>query len=241
MPEATQKRRRVYDVAIAGGGFAGRTLALVLAKQAPQGFRIALVDAESPRAGAGRSLDARALALSAASKSLLSVLGSWQELEPHAQAISSIEITDSPLDAGLRQHFLGFEDELKAGETAASIVESGDLSRMLADAVAGERAIDIIAPDTVDDFTPGSFAVVARLAQGGEIEASLLVAADGKRSTFDSALEELNPYGSSVVTEAELKRALRDCEIATGDSAGHRLQEAIKTFYVARKDRCLMK
>jgi len=182
MPEATQKRRRVYDVAIAGGGFAGRTLALVLAKQAPQGFRIALVDAESPRAGAGRSLDARALALSAASKSLLSVLGLWQELEPNAQAISSIEITDSPLDAGLRQHFLGFEDELKAGEAAASIVESGDLSRMLADAVAGERAIDIIAPDTVDDFTPGSFAVVARLAQGGEIEASLLVAADGKRS-----------------------------------------------------------
>jgi len=182
MAKASPKRRRSYDVAIAGGGFAGRTLALVLGKQAPQGFRIALVDTESPKTSAGRPRDARAIALSAASKSLLSVLGLWQKLEPNAQAISSIEITDSPLEAGLRQHFLGFRDELRGGEATASIVESSDLSRMLADAVAGERAIDIIAPDTVDDFTPSPFAAAARLAQGGEIETRLLVAADGKRS-----------------------------------------------------------
>lgn len=34
------------DVVIVGGGFVGRTLALALAKLAPQGFRIALIDAE---------------------------------------------------------------------------------------------------------------------------------------------------------------------------------------------------
>ena len=54
--------------------------------------------------------------------------------------------------------------------------------------------------------------------------------------------EELNPYGSSVVTEAELKRALRDCEIAaTVDAAGDRLRETIRAFYVARKDRRIKK
>jgi predicted nucleic acid-binding Zn ribbon protein len=57
---------------------------------------------------------------------------------------------------------------------------------------------------------------------------------------FELALEELNPYGSSVVTEAELRRALRDCEIATSD-AGNQLQEAIKAFYLARKDRRIKK
>jgi 2-octaprenyl-6-methoxyphenol hydroxylase len=175
-------KRRSYDVAIAGGGFAGRTLALVLAKEAPQGFRIALVDAERRTVDTGRVLDARALALSAASKSLLSVLGLWQKLEPNAQAILSIEITDSPLDACLRQHFLGFDDELKAGEAAASIVESGDLDRVLAATVAENEAIDVVARDMIDDFTAGPFAVAARLAQDGKIEASLLVAADGKRS-----------------------------------------------------------
>ena len=182
MAKSSPKRRRSYDVAIAGGGFAGRTLALVLAKEAPQGFRIVLVDAERPTVDTGRVLDARALALSAGSKSLLSVLGLWQKLEPNAQAILSIEITDSPLDACLRQHFLGFDDELKAGEAAASIVESGDLDRVLAAAVAENEAIDVVARDMIDDFTAGPFAVAARFAQDGKIEASLLVAADGKRS-----------------------------------------------------------
>jgi 2-octaprenyl-6-methoxyphenol hydroxylase len=182
MPEATSKRRLSYDVAIAGGGFAGRTLALVLANQAPQGFRIALIDAEAPTAQSGRAKDARVLALSSAIRSLLTVLGLWDALAPAAQPISSIEITDSPLEADLRSHFLGFDDELKGGEAAAFIVEAGPLNRVLSAAVTEEKAIDVIAPDLVSDFTAGPFTVMAKLTQGSEIEARLLVAAEGKRS-----------------------------------------------------------
>ncbi len=181
MPAATSERRS-YDVVIAGGGFAGRTLALVLAKQAPQGFRIALVDAETPTANGGRPDDARALALSAATKRLLSLLGLWDTLTPSAQPISSIEITDSPLNADVRQHFLGFDDELKGSEATAYIVEAGDLSHGLAAAVEEEEAIEMIVPDTVPDFAAGLFGVTATLAHAGKIEARLLVAADGKRS-----------------------------------------------------------
>ena len=53
---------------------------------------------------------------------------------------------------------------------------------------------------------------------------------------FDTALDELN---ATVVTEADLKRALRDR--ASGDAVGHRLQAAIKVFYEARKDRRIKK
>jgi 2-octaprenyl-6-methoxyphenol hydroxylase len=176
------ERRQSYDVVIAGGGFAGRTLALVLAKQAPQGFRIALVDAEPPTAGVDGPEDARALALSAATKSLMSVLGLWQMLAPNAQPICSIEITDSPLKADLRPHFLGFDDELEGAEPSAYIVEAGDLARVLAAAVAEEKAIEALAPETVNDFVVSPFAVAAKLGRGGEIGARLLVAADGKRS-----------------------------------------------------------
>ena len=181
MPGATSERR-FFDVAIAGGGFAGQTLALVLAKQAPRGFRIALVDAEAPAAQSGRAQDARGLALSSATRSLLAVLRLWDALAPAAQPISSIEITDSPLEADLRSHFLGFDDELMGGEATAYIVEAGPLNRMLSAAVAEEEAIDVIAPNLVSDFTAGPFTVTAKLMQGGEIEARLLVAADGKRS-----------------------------------------------------------
>ena len=57
---------------------------------------------------------------------------------------------------------------------------------------------------------------------------------------FDTALDEFNAY-SPVVTEADLKRALRDRNVASGDAAGHRLQAAIKAFYEARKDRRIKK
>ena len=105
-----------YDVIIAGGGFVGTTLALALAALAPKGFRVALIDAEPPQKD---KADARASALSAASKSLLSALGIWPELAGDAQPITSIDITDSSLDAPLRPHFLGFDDDLRPGESGA--------------------------------------------------------------------------------------------------------------------------
>lgn len=176
---ATQPTHR-FDVAIAGGGFSGRTLALALAKLAPESLRVALVDTEPP--GIAGASDARALALSASSKNLLSVLGLWTAIEPGAQPIQSIEITDSPLDSVLRPHFLGFDEELKAGGASAYLVEHGDLTRALAEAVASEPRIETFAPDSVLDFATDPFCVETRLASGELIEACLLVAADGKRS-----------------------------------------------------------
>ncbi|MGE5259794.1 MAG: FAD-dependent monooxygenase [Actinomycetota bacterium] len=177
-----------YDVLIAGGGFTGRALALALAKLAPKGFRVALVDAEMPRGvamqgGDGIALeDARAFALSAATKNLLSVLGVWTALEPTSQPITSIEITDSPLHAELRSHFLGFDDELVTGEPGAYLVEYGALARALGAAVKNESAIDILAPDAVTDYSTDAFSVTAKLGSRAEIRAFLLVASDGKRS-----------------------------------------------------------
>jgi 2-octaprenyl-6-methoxyphenol hydroxylase len=171
-----------FDVVIAGGGFVGRALALALAKLAPENFCIALVDAEPPQAKSSGSADARALALSAATRNLLSVLELWPGLAEKAQAIEAIEITDSSLQAGLRPHFLGFEVELKNDAARASMVEHGDLKRVLGEAVLHEPRIEIRAPDAVAAFATDDFGVTARLASGEAIEARLLVAADGKRS-----------------------------------------------------------
>ncbi len=171
-----------YDVVIAGGGFTGQTLALALAGLAPKGFRVCLIDADVAQAEDVTRQDARALALSAATKNLLSVLRVWPALAPDAQPITSIEITDSPLQAQLRPHFLGFDDQLKSGEPGAYLVEHGALARALEAAVANEGAIEIIAPDTVADYSADAFGVTAKLGGGPEIEGRLLVAADGKRS-----------------------------------------------------------
>jgi len=171
--------QRPYDVTIAGGGFVGMTLALGLGALAPKGFRVALVDAEPL---VGGKIDARASALSASSKGLFSVLGVWPELARSAQPITSIEVTDSPLDAALRPHLLGFDDQLRPGEAGAYMIENSDLRCALGVAVAREPAIESFAPDSVVDFATGPVGVTAKLGGGRWIEASLLVAADGKRS-----------------------------------------------------------
>jgi 2-octaprenyl-6-methoxyphenol hydroxylase len=168
-----------YDVIIAGGGFVGMTLALALAALAPKGFRVALIDAEPPQKD---KVDARASALSAASKGLLSVLGVWPELAQGAEAITTIEITDSSLDAKRRPHLLGFDDDLKPGESGAYMIENEDLIRGLKSAVLREPAIEMLAPDSITAFEATPFAIQAKLASGGRLGAKLLIAADGKRS-----------------------------------------------------------
>jgi 2-octaprenyl-6-methoxyphenol hydroxylase len=179
VPNAMESGKQAFDVVVAGGGFAGRSLALALAAFAPDGFRVALVDAE-PRDRTGE--DARALALSAATKNFLSALGVWQSLAPNAQAMTSIEITDSPLHAALRPHLLGFEAELEQNGASAHLVEYGDLSRALAAAVASRPGIAVFAPSRATRTAKDRFRADVRLDGGESLEASLVVAADGKRS-----------------------------------------------------------
>jgi 2-octaprenyl-6-methoxyphenol hydroxylase len=176
--------KRNHDVIVAGGGFVGMTLALALGALAPKGFRVALVDTEPPDRD---KADARASALSAASKGLLSVLGIWPELAGNAQPITSIEITDSSLGVALRPHLLGFDDDLRLGESGAYMIENADLHGALKLAVAYEPAIDIFAPDKATSYAVTQVGVQAQLGSGREIAARLLIAADGKRSSLREA------------------------------------------------------
>ncbi|QKP76249.1 FAD-dependent monooxygenase [Methyloligella sp. GL2] len=174
------------DVAIAGGGFVGLTLALALAKLAPDGFRIAVIDGK-PFEEAGKG-DARASALSAASRNLLQVLEIWPAIAPYAEPITAIDITDSPLqESGPRPLFVGFDNELKDGEPGAYVVQNGPLLTALAKAAAAEPNIELIAPDTVSGFEAESYGIDIQLESGRHLRAALLVAADGRRSALREA------------------------------------------------------
>ena len=176
MPETAAS----FDVIIAGSGLVGRSLAVALAGLAPQGFKVAIVDA-APHAAPGS--DGRASAISAASKSLLTVLGVWPSVAPDAQPITGIDITDGPLDAVFRSHLLGFdEDGMVGGEPGAFIVPNVVLEHALRARLEEMPSVVSIAPQTVSRFAPGPFAVSATLGNGEELTAKLLVAADGKRS-----------------------------------------------------------
>ena len=174
------KEQRGFQIVIAGGGFVGGCLALALARLAPKTCRVTLVDVLPPNAA--REPDGRGLALSPASKNLLRAIGLWPRLERHAQSMDAIEITDSPLNAALRPHLLGFSDELHDDGAKASLVEAGTLLKAITNEVQSECAIDVIAPDAVGEFQSDSFGTNVRLRSGPMLRAALLVAADGKKS-----------------------------------------------------------
>lgn len=172
--------RSGFRIVVAGGGFAGGTLALALAELAPKTCGVTLVDAAPPSAPRGR--DGRGLALSPASKNLLAAIGLWPRLEPGAQPMTSIEVTDSPLNAALRPHLLGFAEDVADGEAHAWLVEAGALLEAIGEAVAATPSIELIAPDSVETFGTDAFGADIRLASGRDLRAALLVAADGKKS-----------------------------------------------------------
>jgi 2-octaprenyl-6-methoxyphenol hydroxylase len=167
---------------IAGGGFVGGVLALALGRLAPKICRVTLVDAVPPHAE--RAPDGRGLALSPASRNLLNAIGLWPQLESSAQAMSAIEITDSPLDAALRPHLLGFADELQGDSVKAWLVEAGVLLETIAGAVYADPGVEVIAPDTVRDFETDAYGASVHLDSGRTLRAVLLVAADGKKSSL---------------------------------------------------------
>ena len=141
MDEAKQEASRApYDVAIAGGGFVGRTLALALAKLAPQGFRVALIDAEAPRNDTRVIDDPRAwrCRLRPRSCSMCSACGRSLRRRPKPSSRST-----SPTARWMpnSDHIsLASTTSSRSGEPGAYLVEHGALSRSLENAVVARTA-----------------------------------------------------------------------------------------------------
>ena len=178
--------RNDLDVLIAGGGFAGLTLAIALRQGLGSAFSVALAD---PTLGTSRAQDApphdeRASAIVAAARRLFETIGIWEKAAAEAQPILDMVVTDSKLGDALRPTFLTFAGDVEPGEPFAHMVEN----KLLLDALvakAHEVGVDLRAA-AVKDFSRDP-TIRANLSDGTAITARLLVAADGARSSIRSA------------------------------------------------------
>ena len=173
-----------YDLIIGGGSFVGMALACGLAKSAPGGFRIAVVErmpAAEARAGA---FDGRSVALTAAARQMLEALGVWPGISADAQPVMAMDITDSQLDFPIRSVLLNFDAQQSGDEPSAFIVENAILRRALYAAAEGLPDITLIAPETVAGIELGEASAAVTLGSGGTLITNLLVAADGQRSAL---------------------------------------------------------
>ena len=126
------------DVLIAGGGFAGLTLAIALRQALGPSFSVTVAD---PTLGASHAGDERASAIVAAARRLLDTLGIWQAVAGEAQPILDMVVTDSRLEDAVRPAFLTFAGEVEPGEPFAHMIENRRLIAAL-EAKAKETGVE---------------------------------------------------------------------------------------------------
>ncbi|MEE8531454.1 MAG: FAD-dependent monooxygenase [Hyphomicrobium sp.] len=182
MPSETPR----FDVVISGASFGGLALACGLSRAIGLDFKIALIDRVAQSAAAPKA-DSRASALSAASKRMLEVLDIWPLVADVAQPVTGIEITDSTLETGVRPVLLTYDNVTADGEPATYIVPNSALQAALRRGVEGSSSLELITPAEAIDFASNESGIEVTLADGGAIAASLLVAAEGRRSRLREA------------------------------------------------------
>jgi 2-octaprenyl-6-methoxyphenol hydroxylase len=170
------------DVLIAGGGFAGLTLAIALRQALGPSFAVTVAD---PALGATHAGDERASAIVAAARRLFETLGLWDSVAGEAQPILDMVVTDSRLDDAVRPVFLTFAGEIEPGEPFAHMIDNRHLVAAL-EAKAREVGVEL-RRSAVAKFSHSAQHVEVELADGGTIAARLLVAADGARSSIRQA------------------------------------------------------
>lgn len=180
------------DVIVAGGGLVGGGLALGLARH---GVRTIVIDRQAPHEGISPAFDGRASAIAASAQKLLVALGLWEHLAEKAQPILDIRVSDGP--SRLFVHY----DHRELGEGPLGyMVENRHLREAIS--IEFERAgkslgkkLSVVTPVAVNGLTQDADSAVVRLADGRALQASLVIAAEGRASTLrDAAHIKLNGW-----------------------------------------------
>ena len=194
------------DVIIAGAGLTGATLGLALASA---GLTPILVDPQPFDLQVAPTFDGRASAISFSSFRQWRALGLGPALEPHAQRIEQILVTDGggpgAASRGPGPAFLRFDAaeiaERSDGEPLGYMLENRVCRAALAEAVT-RAGLTVLAPARVTAVTYGPAAAEVTLADGRRLSAPLMIGAEGRGSVAREAagIEVMGwSYGQSGV------------------------------------------
>jgi 2-octaprenyl-6-methoxyphenol hydroxylase len=193
------------DLLIVGGGMIGGASAIALAGA---GLEVVLLDAEPPTERESAAYDGRASAIAYGSQHALAILGVWPALASEAEPILDIRVSDGRPGEPAAPLFLHY-DHRQSGLDApfGHIVENRVIRRALAARLSRLPGVCVIAPGRLADLEHKPAHVEARLEDGREIRARLVVAADGahsrlRRSAGIPAAELAYPQTGIVCTVA---------------------------------------
>lgn len=174
---------RQYDVAIAGAGFAGASLACALGAH---GLSVALIDPTPPAARKQTGFDERSITLTAGSARIYDGLGVWSRLVAQATAIRTIHISEAGAFGSTR---LDARDENV--DALGYVINAREFGNLLQDSAAALPQVSFLCPARVESVAATAEHIEVSL-QGEQvparISARLLVGADGADSTVRRAL-----------------------------------------------------
>ena len=170
---------REFDVAIAGGGLVGASLALALA---PLGLKVALVEAVAPGSVEHPSFDERTTALANGTVRVFRSLDVWRHMQREATAIRRIHVSEQGRFGVARI------DAAEQGlEALGYVLPNRVIGAALWEGLRRVTGVETFAPAKV---TATGLAndrrtlVIERTGETIEIDARLVVAADGARSVI---------------------------------------------------------
>ncbi len=161
---------------------AGATLALALSHLSDGAMPVTLIEAITQNSQYHPGYDSRAIALAEGTCQQLSGLNIWPHLKSCATAIDEIQVSD-------RGH--GGFVTLKAGDYGVAalgyVVEQHKVGQSLFRLLSEAPGLTICCPDRVKDVKRQDDNVTVTLVQGGAVQGSLLIAADGSCSQVAEA------------------------------------------------------
>jgi 2-octaprenyl-6-methoxyphenol hydroxylase len=196
-----------FDCILVGGGLVGQTLAVALAAHE---LSVAVVERADPDAHLAPGFDGRASAIASASARMLRALGLGDVLDSAGCAIRAIRVTDGHYAPGtdswrVHPQFLHFDSaEVDRQEPLGIMLENRALREALLARVRSEPLVTLIAPAEIRQVERGADRATVRLADGRVLEAPVVLACDGRRSSLRAEagirLAEWQYDGTAIVT-----------------------------------------
>jgi len=193
--DAAQAEAQPVDVLVVGAGPTGLCFARALAGS---GLRVAVIEQQPRAALAEAAFDGREIALTHASRRILEQLGLWARLDP--DQISPLR--DARVLDGRSAFALTFAAGERRGGDLGWLVPNHLIRRAAWDSVQGQPGLEILDQCSVRGIVPGSGHSRVTLADGRQLHARLVVAADSRFSATRRMLgigARMRDFGRSML------------------------------------------
>ncbi|HPD82353.1 MAG TPA: FAD-dependent monooxygenase [Alphaproteobacteria bacterium] len=187
------------EVLIIGGGIAGLTLGCFLGQT---GLSVGIVEPRNLPLEEKTEYFGRTAALMGASVNILKSLGLWEDLAARTASLNTMRIIDDSNPA-IEPVQIDFPAREISRQNFGHNIPNFMLHVALAQKISTMKNVSFYIPDSLENYRVENNKVIATLDNGKEIEAKIIIGADGKSSKTRKLAGidfKENKYGQSAIT-----------------------------------------